>query len=448
MKESKVMKKRTSKILSILLAFALIVSAGDVVRAEDADGQKTETQEMAEPQEPVTEIETETEPESEPEEEVTDITVAPPEEEPAESEAPAAEEKKDEAVTAEDEVQEETVEDVPEVEIGAEEAEDVSESSEQLETKELKQRDDGKYYDSQQISFRTKGTISITATCLAENFYFGVFTDATLKNRVSTSSYDIPGYVNTSSHTATKAFNISRAGTYYVGVYTTRPNAAYNLNYVIFDGSDRAISNGVAIAVGQRDAQTNYFSFRAPYTGYLKVEGDTTASNHKVILCDASKRAVSGTSYLGNAPTYGVAKGKTYYIRVDARFNSKGAYALKATNSKISEKSGKTKKKAVTIKKKKTKSGIIESGKNSKQADWYKFKLTGKKKVNIAVTTGSSESLKITIYKGGKKISTTTARGNATGTIKSIGKWKKGTYYIKVQRGTSTASGYYTLKWK
>ncbi len=77
-----------------------------------------------------------------------------------------------------------------------------------------------------------------------------------------------------------------------------------------------------------------------------------------------------------------MAKGKTYYIRVDARFNSKGAYVLNAVNSKISEKSGKTKKKAVTIKKKKTKSGIIESGKNSKQADWYKFKLTSKKKVN------------------------------------------------------------------
>ena len=51
------MKKRTSKILSILLAFALIVSAGDVVRAEDVDEQRTQTQEMAEPQEPEAETE-------------------------------------------------------------------------------------------------------------------------------------------------------------------------------------------------------------------------------------------------------------------------------------------------------------------------------------------------------------------------------------------------------
>ncbi len=449
MKESKVMKKRTSKIVSILLAFALIVSAGDVVRAEDVDEQRTQTQEMAEPQEP--EAETTTEPESEPKEEEPDITVAPPEEEPAESEAPGAEEKKEEDVKAEDEVQDEvkeTVEAAPEIEIGAEEAEDISEPTESLETKEMSQREDGKYYASKLVSFPAKGVVAITATCTAGNFNFGVFTDPKSMTRASTLSYDAPGYVSASTRTATKVFNIPAGRGYYIGIYTTQQNTTYNLSYTYYNGSDRAIGNNQPIAVGQRDAQTNYFSFKAPYTGYLRVQGDTTARNHKVILCDASKRAVSGASYLGNDPTYGVAKGKTYYIRVDARFNSKGAYVLNAANSKISEKSGKTKKKAVTIKKKKTKSGIIESGKNSKQADWYKFKLTSKKKVNITVTTGSNESLKITLYKGGKRIKTVTARGNSTGYIKSIGKWKKGTYYIKVQRGTSTSSGYYTLKWK
>lgn len=296
------------------------------------------------------------------------------------------------------------------------------------------------------VSFPAKGVVSITATCTAGNFNFGVFTDKELMTRASTLSYDAPGYVSASTRTATKVFNIPAGRGYYIGIYTTQENTTYNLSYTYYNGSDRAIGNNQPIAVGQRDAQTNYFSFKAPYTGYLRVQGDP--SNHKVILCDASKRALSGASYLGNVPTYGVAKGKTYYIRVDARFNSKGAYVLNAVNSKISEKSGKTKKKAVTIKKKKTKSGIIESGKNSKQADWYKFKLTSKKKVNITVTTGSNESLKIILYKGGKRIKAVTARGNSTGYIKSIGKWTKGTYYIKVQRGTSTSSGYYTIKWK
>lgn len=445
------MKKRTSKILSILLAFALIVSAGDVVRAEDVDEQRTQTQEMAEPQEP--EAETATEPEAEPKEEETDITVAPPEEEPAESEAPGAEEKKDEDVKAEDEVQDEvkeTVEAAPEIEIGAEEAEDISEPTESLETKELKKREDGKWYDSVPVSFPAKGVVAITATCTAGNFNFGVFTDKELMTRASTLSYDAPGYVNASTRTATKVFNIPAGRQYHIGIYTTQETVAYNLSYVFYNGSDRAIGNNQPIAVGQRDAQTNYFSFKAPYTGYLRVQGDTTARNHKVILCDASKRAVSGISYLGNAPTYGVAKGKTYYIRVDARFNSNGVYALQVTNSKISEKSGKTKKKAVTIKAKKSKSGIIESGKNSKQADWYKFKVKGKKKVTITITGGSNESLKVIVYKGGKKVrgGTQNLYGNRQIVLKSSGKWTKGTYYIKVQRGTSTSSGYYTIKWK
>lgn len=443
------MKKRTSKILSILLAFALIVSAGEVVRAEDVDEQKTQTQEMAEPQEP--EAETTTEPESEPKEEEPDITVAPPEEEPAESEAPEAEEKKEEDVKAEDEVQDEvkeTVEAAPEIEIGAEEAEDISEPTESLETKEMGQRGDGMYYVSEKVSCPTKGVISITATCTEGSFYFGVFTDFELTKRTSTLSYDAPGYVSASTRTATKAFKVPAGRDYHVGIYTKQEGTKFELSYAYYNGSDRAIGNNQPIAVGQRDAQTNYFSFKAPYTGYLRVQGDP--SNHKVILCDASKRAVSGASYLGNIPTYGVAKGKTYYIRVDARLNSKGAYVLKVTNSKISEKSGKTKKKAVTIKKKKTKKGIIESGKNSKQADWYKFKLTSKKKVNITVTTGSNETLKVIVYKGGKKVrgGTQNLYGNDKKILKSNGKWPKGTYYIKVQRGTSTSSGYYTLKWK
>ena len=429
------MKKRTSKILSILLAFALIVSAGDVVRAEDVDEQRTQTQEMAE---------TATEPEAEPKEEETDITVAPPEEEPAESEAPEAEEKKDEDVKAEDEVQDEvkeTVEAAPEVEIGAEEAEDISEPKELLETKA-----NGTYYNAEKVILPSKGVLAVKASYVSGQYSFGVFKDPNLDNRVSSSIYDRPGDISESVRSATKYFSIPQAGTYYVGVYSNDQNAKVNVQYGFYDGSDRAVGNKQTIIVGQRDAQTNYFSFKAPYTGYLRVQG--TVGNHKVILCDASKRALSGASYLGNVPTYGVAKGKTYYIRVDARFNSNGIYALKATNSKISEKSGKTKKKAVTIKKKKTKKGIIESGKNSKQADWYKFKLTSKKKVKINVTTGSNESLKIILYKGGKRIITKTVRGNSTGDITSVGKWPKGTYYIKVQRGTSTSSGYYTIKWK
>lgn len=42
MKESKVMKKRMSRILSILLVSVLVVSAGNVVQAEDAEDAVTE----------------------------------------------------------------------------------------------------------------------------------------------------------------------------------------------------------------------------------------------------------------------------------------------------------------------------------------------------------------------------------------------------------------------
>ncbi len=215
---------------------------------------------------------------------------------------------------------------------------------------------------------------------------------------------------------------------------------------IFYNGADRAISNGQTIAVGQKKAQTNYFQFKAPYTGYLQTAGDSSASSYKVTLCNSSKKALSGANYLSYNPTYGVTKGKTYYIKVVSSVNTKGAYTFKVTSKKITEKSGKKKSKAVTVKKKKTKKGTIQAG--SAQDDWYKFKLTKSQKVKISLTTGSNDALKVIVYKGGKKIGTRTIYRNSKGYVRSLGKWPKGTYYIQMKRANKKSSGYYTLKWQ
>lgn len=435
------MRKRTSKILSILLAFALIVSAGDVVRAEDVDEQKPEAQEMTEAEG--------TEPETEQPVDEPEITVTPAEDE-AEVTEPVTEEPKAEEANEDGNAEEaagsieEDVQAEQEIEVQSNEEADVSKTIDMNAVK----ADGRTIYDSKAIACKSKGVIILTVNCTAGGCNFGVYTDATLDTRVSTSSYDSPGYVSAATGSATKCFSIPRAGTYYVGVYTTNSETTCNYNALFYDGSDRALSNGQAIAVGQRDAQVNYFAFRATSTGYLMAQGDEIARHYKVALCNSAKAPLSGDTYLGNAPTYGVKAGVTYYIRVTSRFNNKGTYTFRATNTKISGKFGKTKKKAATIKKKKTMKGFIEAGSAGKKAKWYKFKMGGKKKVNLSVVTGSNDVLKITIYRGGKKITSRNVYGNATGTIRSVGKWPKGTYYIKVQRGNSKSSGYYTLKWK
>lgn len=439
------MKKRTSKLLSILLAFALIVSAGDVVRAEDVDEQKPETQEMTEAEG--------TEPETEQPVDEPEITVTPAEDE-AEVPEPVTEEPKAEEAKEDGNAEEaagsieEDVQAEQEIKPEANEASDNS-----LETSGMvKLQANGELYGTvNSVTFRTKGTLLITANYTVANLNFGVFRDSALNTPVTTSVYDRPGWVSASTRTATKCFSIPQAGTYYIGVYTTDENVegkVPDVKWGFYDGSDRALSNGQAIVVGQRDAQTNYFAFKATSTGYIRVQG--SEKNYRVALYNSSKSSLSGESYLGDAPTYGVKAGVTYYIRVTSSFNSKGAYTFQTTNTKISGKFGKTKKKAVTVKKKKKMSGYIEAGKAGKAAKWYKFKLTKKQKVNLSVEVGSNEAIKITVYKGKKVVrnGTVIVRGNGIQPLKSRGKWSKGTYYIKVQRYKGTSSGYYKLSWK
>lgn len=462
------MKKRTSKILSILLAFALIVSAGDVVRAEDVDGQKTETQGM-------TEVEV-TEPETEQSVDAPEITAAPAEDEAEVLESVTEEPKaKEEA----DETSEEGIESFEEENDETLNGIDMSELSKELTTQfvvtkpiPVKMAVSGaeklaeneiagiQYTEgdvtasgycgySQEFNAPAKGTLDFAAGIVGGDriVYYGVYRDANMTQKVD------EDWISGVGGTREKVMSIPSAGTYYIGVYSRIPSTGSVLQTVaagavFYNGGDRTISSGQEIAVGQKDAQTNYFAIKASSTGYLMAQGDNTAKYYKVALCDSSKKALSGESYLTNAPTYGVKAKKTYYLRVTSSYNSLGAFKFKATNTKISEKSGKTKKKAVTIKKKQTRKGTVEAGSAGKQIDWYKFKLSGKKSVKFAVTTGSNDAIKIIFYKGSKKISSKTVRGNATGTISSVGKWTKGTYYIRVQRGNSKSSGYYTLKWK
>lgn len=463
------MKKRMSRILSILLVSALVVSTGSVVQAEDVEEPAAEVQLADETEEPVAE-----EPEA----------VAEPVEEVKE-EAPAVEAK--EEVKAEDK-KEETPAEETEPEIGMDalsasgaqvlDSVDISGMSKDLSAQAYVQKaipvktaptgnetltkeeigvvaysteeDDlgnQKFGYSQKFTVSSKGVLDFAVGVVTgtKTVYFGVFRDAALTQELG------KGYVSGEKNTKNVYVTIPSAGTYYFGVYSIGSSvspAAVGVaaGAMFYNGADRAISNGQTIAVGKENVQTNYFKFKAPYTGYLKTAGDTTASLYKVTLCNGSKKALSGADYLRYNPTYGVTKGKTYYIKVVSNGNSKGVYTFKVTSKKITEKSGKKKSKAVTIKRKKTKKGTIQAG--SGQSDWYKFKLTKKQNVKISLSTGSNDALKVIVYKGGKKIGSRTIYRNAKGYVKSLGKWPKGTYYIQMKRANKKSSGYYTLKWQ
>ncbi len=387
------MKKRMSKVLSILLASALMVSTGGVVQAAD----------------------------------VEDAAV---QEEVLESEG-----------------QEELAEEMPELDVQAL-SEDASEIS--MLSEEMKEDAVGGSL-SYAVPVNSKGVLGIVAKNVGIDYSFGLYMDAALNTSVD--ARDGKGYVNASGSTVTKTFRAPEAGTYYLGVFTNveitpdiKSNLEGSITWGVIDGSDRSISNAKRIDVGQKDAQTNYFAFKALNTGYLKVINEGNAGSYDVSLYNASKKALSGKTKMSYSPSYGVTKGKVYYIRIDSSSNSEGFYSFSVTNKKISEKSGKSKAKAVNVKKGKTINGTIQAG--SSQVDWYKFKVTGKKKITINTSINSNDSFKVTVYKGGRKMYTRTTYNNTKLRIYSLGKVTKGTYYVQIKRTNKNSSGYYSLNWK
>jgi len=255
-----------------------------------------------------------------------------------------------------------------------------------------------------------------------------------------------------------------KGGTYYLKLENKNkygedairiPIAAY-----FFDGSDKDICSGKTYATYRLDNDEVLYKFKANKTGYINVEivqNDDYPVTVK--LLDSNKKELSNTSVWKSdvrfkIASFGVEKGKTYYIATFGTIKApeSSAYNVKYTIKSVKEKSGSKKSKAVTIKKNKTIKGIqIANGKKS-GSDWYKIKLTKKQKINFYVKGNSNRlgAIKLSIipantkYKKYKK--TILIPKNQSQTI-TTEKLPKGTYYIQVYKADKMASGYYTIKW-
>ena len=80
------------------------------------------------------------------------------------------------------------------------------------------------------------------------------------------------------------------------------------------------------------------------------------------------------------------------------------------------------------------------------------------KKHELAIKGATNNKIKVVIYRGNKRIRLAgekqplvlnAIRSKSSNTTFITGdNWKKGTYYVKVYRGTSKSSGWYSLKWR
>lgn len=186
-----------------------------------------------------------------------------------------------------------------------------------------------------------------------------------------------------------------------------------------------------------------------------------------VQFCDAGKRELSPMSGFNTVATsglfyteyYGVKKGKTYYIKVA----SDGGVKVTAKLTKVKDKSGKKKSKALNIKKgKKGVIGVISAG--TTKAKWYKIKVPKKQKLKIKFSVYLTDGVQFSMtgphmYPFGKTYYGKNAsvvggqlniqRGNFGDQriISLNGKADPGTYYISVRPTAKTTNGYFKISW-
>lgn len=413
------MKKRMSRILSALLVSALVMSAGNVVQAEDGGASSTgkaKVEAEAIPQSQGTNVLGTMSDSSSVKEITTKATVS--------GSIP-----------------------LNKVVTGAEKNVDIGAIA-WANTSDYRKGKDYYYGYSQQVSL-AKGTLELAVGGQGtERVYYGLYKDAGLTQAVDSYSWADPGKITD------RMFKVPAKGTYYLGVYSTvyssTPEGTVIMGAAVgarfFNGSDRTLGIGKQIAVGQKDAQSNYFKFKAAQNGVIKAYGSKYATGYSVALYNSKKKALSGWTPLKYNPTYGVKKGQTYYIRVKSSRNSYGYYNFKITNPAVKEKSGKNKAKAVTVKKGKTVKGTILAGNG--QADWYKFKKTNKKTTKITIKGQTNGTFRVRLYRGGKQVSAKTFNYRYGGYEFRLYNYPKGTYYVKVERANAKSSGYYALAWK
>ncbi len=253
-------------------------------------------------------------------------------------------------------------------------------------------------------------------------------------------------------------FKADKAGTYYLKLYSISYDTVYKNSvglaiYHVATGEKTVQSGKKYMFAAQDYGDSLYYKYKAPSTGYIIMQTAADYSSY-VELLNAKKKSISNSEYLSASNKYGVMyavqKGKTYYIRLKPSTAGQLSY-LRVTQKKVKEKSGKKRKKAVSIKAKKKVPGTVQCG---EKGDWYKFKLKKSGKLKITVATAEQNYLRLSLYDSkGKQIDSSAylSTGTKVFTVTNGSRYgiaNKGTYYVKIDRYSKKSSGYYELSWK
>lgn len=225
------------------------------------------------------------------------------------------------------------------------------------------------------------------------------------------------------------------------------------------------MSPGVPYTNLEKDAGiTHYYQINVKSSGTIQFNGIAKYSTSygssyftglTVKFCNSKGKVLDTktvNSNYDNDVMYAVNKG-TYMLKIQTSNEFAVAYKFNA----YKEKSGGSLKKAVSLKKKKVKYGVLGIGEPSRKTDCYKIVLKKPAKIYLDVETRANSTINIKI----KPSKTTKVTGSKTyyfyNDRKSIklqttsgGKLPKGTYFISINRlnKSSKVNGIYALKWR
>lgn len=287
--------------------------------------------------------------------------------------------------------------------------------------------------------------------------YLTVHTDDKITYDITDSRKSIiRNYIYLSDDNGYHASTYLPKGTYYIHIDSaSTTDGNYKIKYTT--SGHPAMKNKTWTTIYPSGSnEVTYLAVKPTVDGYITLNlygGESYDTAAYVTLCNSSLKELTEEEYISttyddsNKAVFGVKKNTTYYLKVTS-VGTKGC--IKYTQTKVSEKSGKKKAKAVEIKKNKKIQGTIAAG--DKKADWYKIKVTKKGKVKLFTTGNASGYIYLQMYyANGKKFGSYVTVANR---VYDSDKWvtnvklNKGTYYIKVYRGNDKTSGNYTLKWK
>lgn len=226
-------------------------------------------------------------------------------------------------------------------------------------------------------------------------------------------------------------------------VVTMKPNKLYTVNRKNY--GDLTYHK---IKISRPGYLTVYGYSYSTYTHDKYSLGVQLCSSRKKPLEQQYKTSLSDYTKPAYKAFYAVKKG-TYYLAVTAK-----DYRLRYSFTPVTERSGASKAKAVTVARKRTAKGLLVAGENGTKTDWFKIRLTRKQKVTFTFTTRANDYLRFQIVSANPKVvigGSSVFSKNTTEKIATKDAFPAGTYYIKVSRMLSRdkdTSGYYRFSWK